>query len=75
MQGRSVRVGGLHGMTMKKAFVREDGKSRKFWWIDYDDRSFAVNYGKCGGIGKYEVKEFDTRQECTKEAERLSARK
>ena len=35
MQGRSVRVGGLHGMTMKKAFVREDGKSREFGSIGY----------------------------------------
>ncbi len=56
---------------MKRAFVYKDEKSHKFWWIDYSDCSFAVNYGKYGSIGKYEVKEFDSEEECSKEAEKL----
>lgn len=56
---------------MKRAFIYKDEKSHKFWWIDYSDCSLAVNYGKYGVIGKYEVKEFDTPEECTKEAEKL----
>ena len=39
---------------MKRAFVYKDEKSHKFWWIDYSDCSFAVNYGKYGSIGKFE---------------------
>ena len=38
---------------MKRAFVYKDEKSHKFWWIDYSDCSFAVNYGKYGSIGKF----------------------
>lgn len=56
---------------MKRAFVYKDEKSNKFWWIDYSDCSFAVNYGKYGGIGKFELKEFDTKEDCQKEAEKL----
>jgi len=52
MQGRSVRVGGLHGMTMKKAFVREDGKSRKFGSIDYVGCRFAVDKAAVSGSVK-----------------------
>ena len=32
---------------------------------------FAVNYGKYGSIGKFELKEFDTEEDCQKEAEKL----
>lgn len=42
-----------------------------FGWIDYSDCSFAVNYGKYGSIGKFELKEFDTTEDCQKEAEKL----
>lgn len=56
---------------MKRAFVYKDEKSNKFWWIDYSDCSFAVNYGKYGSIGKFELKEFDTTEDCRKEAEKL----
>lgn len=56
---------------MKRAFVYKDEKSHKFWWIDYSGCSIAVNYGKYGSIGKFELKEFGTEEECQKEAERL----
>lgn len=56
---------------MKRAFVYKDEKSHKFWWIDYSGRSLAVNYGKYGSIGKFELKKFDTEEDCRKEAEKL----
>ena len=31
----------------------------------------VVNYGKTGSIGKYQVKEFDSEEECEKEANKL----
>lgn len=45
---------------MKKDFKFKDEKSDKFWWINYSGKDFAVNYGKNGTVGKYEVKEFET---------------
>ena len=32
---------------------------------------FAVNYGKFDSIGKFEIKDFDTEEECLKQAEKL----
>ncbi|WP_272911368.1 WGR domain-containing protein [Escherichia coli] len=42
---------------MKKRFIYHDEKSNKFWWIDYEGDSLAVNYGKVGSIGKFQTKE------------------
>lgn len=56
---------------MKRAFVYKDEKSHKFWTIDYSGSDFAVNYGKYGNAGKYEIKEFDSEEECIREAEKL----
>lgn len=56
---------------MKRAFIYKDEKSHKFWWIDYSDCCLAVNYGKYGNIGKFDVKEFDREEECTTQAEKL----
>ena len=44
---------------MKKRFIYHDEKSNKFWWIDYEGDSLAVNYGKVGSIGKFQTKEFE----------------
>ena len=51
---------------MKRAFIYKDEKSHKFWWIDYSGCDFAVNYGKFDSIGKFEIKDFDTEEECLK---------
>lgn len=53
---------------MKRAFVYKDEKSNKFWLINFDGNEFAVNYGKNGTNGKYQVKEFDSEEECQKQA-------
>jgi len=60
---------------MKRAFAYKDEKSDKFWNIDYSGTDFAVNYGKTGAIGKYEVKQFDTEAQCLKNAESLIKKK
>ncbi|WP_100402710.1 WGR domain-containing protein [Bacillus sp. FJAT-42315] len=60
---------------MKRAFIYQDEKSHKFWSIDYSGIDFAVNYGKYGTIGKYEVKEHDSNIECQQEAEKLIRQK
>lgn len=60
---------------MRQAFRYQDEKSDKFWWIDFSGVDFVVNYGKTGTAGKYELKEFDTTEECKKQAERLIAQK
>ena len=51
---------------MKKRFIYHDEKSNKFWWIDYEGDSLAVNYGKVGSIGKFQTKEFDNEEQCLK---------
>jgi len=56
---------------MKRAFIYKDEKSHKFWCIDYSGYDFSVSYDKSGGIGKFEIKEFETEEECLKQAEKL----
>ncbi len=60
---------------MKRAFYYKDDKSDKFWCIDYSECDIAVNYGKTGTSGKYELKEFASEEECLKQAEKLIAQK
>lgn len=56
---------------MKRAFEFKDEKSHKFWWIETEKNKFVVNYGKADTIGKYEIKEWDSIEECKKQAEKL----
>lgn len=60
---------------MKEAFKFTDEKSSKFWWIDYEGTDFVVNFGKAGTTGRFQIKEFETEQECEKEALKLIAQK
>jgi len=60
---------------MKHAFIYKDENSNKFWWIDYSGNDFVVNYGKLGTTGKYEIKEFDSSDECEKQALKLIGQK
>lgn len=53
---------------MIQALHFKDEKSDKFWFIETLDCELMVNYGKTGVTGKYEIKEFDTVEECEKEA-------
>lgn len=60
---------------MKRAFVFKDEKSDKFWSIDCVGCDFAVNFGKTGTSGRYQVKEFGSAEECLKEARKLVSEK
>ncbi|KAF2509126.1 WGR domain-containing protein [Flavobacterium foetidum] len=54
-----------------EAYRYNDGKSDKFWRIEHDESAFAVNYGKTGTTGKYQIKEFESAADCQKEATKL----
>ena len=56
---------------MKRAFEFVDEKSHKFWWIESFEEKFVVNYRKIDSIGKYEIKEWDSIEECKKQTEKL----
>ncbi len=56
---------------MKKVLRFVDEKSDKFWRIETADCEMLVNYGKTGTTGRYEVKEFDSEEECEKHATKL----
>jgi uncharacterized protein YfeS/predicted DNA-binding WGR domain protein len=58
-----------------KEYRYKDNKSDKFWRIEYIDSNLLVNYGKSGTIGKFQIKEFDSNEECEKEANKLIASK
>ena len=56
---------------MIKALHFKNEKSDKFWFVETLDSEMMVNYGKTGTTGKYEIKEFDSSEECEKEAFKL----
>lgn len=60
---------------IKKALHFVDAKSDKFWWIETLESEFVVNFGKTGTSGRYQIKEFDSNEECEKEAKKLISQK
>ena len=56
---------------MIQALHFKNEKSDKFWFVETLDSEMMVNYGKTGTTGKYEIKEFDTNEDCEKEALKL----
>ena len=64
-----------NSLCVSAAYRFKDGKSDKFWRIEYAGSALAVNYGKAKTTGKYQVKEFDNQEECEKEAKKLIASK
>lgn len=55
---------------MKQAFHLQDEKSHKFWTIHTEGSAYVVNYGKYGTTGHYSIKEFDSEEDCLKQANR-----
>ncbi|MCT4795282.1 WGR domain-containing protein [Exiguobacterium alkaliphilum] len=47
----------------------------KFWNIRVGMDEFVVQYGKCGTVGKAQLKSFDTAEACKKEADKLVRQK
>ena len=60
---------------MQQTLRYTDPKSDKFWRIETLANQFVVNYGKYGTNGRYEIKEFDSPEECEKQAAKLAATK
>jgi uncharacterized protein YfeS len=58
-----------------QAYRFKDEKSDKFWRVEYAGNACAVNYGKTGTTGKYQLKEFAGPEECEKETKKLIASK
>ena len=56
---------------MKKVLRFVDEKSDKFWRVETARCEMVVNYGKMGTTGRYEIKEFDSEEECEKNAANL----
>ena len=56
---------------MIEALHFKDEKTDKFWFVETLVCEMMVNYGKTGTTGKYEIKEFDNKQDCEKEALKL----
>ncbi|MDR2529750.1 MAG: WGR domain-containing protein [Synergistaceae bacterium] len=58
-----------------EAYRFQDRMSDKFWRIEYAGAALAVNYGKIGTIGRYQVKEFGSKELCEKEVKKLTLAK
>lgn len=56
---------------MKRALRYMNEKSDKFWRIETAGCELVINWGKTGATGRYEIKEFDTEDECGKQASKL----
>lgn len=60
---------------MKRAFTYQDEKSAKFWIIDYSNTKLCVHFGKINSVGKQNIKEFESDENCEKEALKLISSK
>ena len=58
-----------------EAYRYAEGKSDKFWRVEYTDNALVINYGKTGTTGTYQIKEFDSSAACNKEVQKLTAAK
>lgn len=56
---------------MEHKLLFKDSKSDKFWNIKVTGKSFTVTYGKTGTTGTSQTKNFDSKEKCLKEAEKL----
>jgi predicted DNA-binding WGR domain protein len=56
---------------MKRILINQTGDSNKFWTIEQVDKKYIVQWGKIGTEGRSNEKEFSTRDDCSKEVEKL----
>lgn len=56
---------------MKTLLVCETETANKFWQLDVNGASFAVSWGKVGTAGQVKIKEFESEEECIREADKL----
>ena len=60
---------------METLLIQQTEKSNKFWKIVVKEKDYVVFYGKIGTAGSVKAKEFETEEECMKEANKLVASK
>lgn len=60
---------------MRETLHYKDGKSDKFWRVETEGAEMALNWGRAGTAGRYEIKVFDSEEECEREAAKLAAAK
>lgn len=60
---------------MEKALRYQDEKSDKFWRVETLDSDLVANWGKTGTDGRYQIYEFESVEECEKQAEKMIAQK
>ncbi len=56
---------------METLLIYKDDVSNKFWKISVTGNSFTVTYGKAGTVGAVKTKEFESEEDCRKEANKL----
>jgi predicted DNA-binding WGR domain protein len=56
---------------MNRILINQTGDSNKFWTIEQIDNKYVVQWGKLGTAGRSNEKEFATKDECSKEVEKL----
>ena len=65
----------MMGVRMETLLIQQTEKSNKFWKIVVKEKDYVVFYGKIGTAGSVKAKEFETEEECMKEANKLVASK
>jgi predicted DNA-binding WGR domain protein len=59
------------GAARARTFHFQDDKSDKFWSIELKGKSFTVNFGKVGGKGQSQIKDFADPTQAQKEHDKL----
>lgn len=60
---------------VKEALSFQNEKSDKFWRVETSGSFMATNWGKTGTNGRWQLTEFDSDEECEKEAKKLVSSK
>lgn len=60
---------------MKEVLSFQNEKSDKFWRVETNGEIMVTNWGKSGTNGRWQLTEFDSCEECEKEAAKLIASK
>ncbi len=60
---------------MKRFFINQTDESNKFWTIEQIDKKYLVQWGKIGTVGRSNEKVFISKDQCSKEIEKLIKQK
>lgn len=60
---------------MREALMFQNDKSNKFWRVETSGTFMVTNWGKTGTNGRLQLTEFDSEEECEREAKKLVSSK